>query len=178
MSIIVLIGPSGSGKDTIGNELSKVGIPELVSFTTREKRPGEINGENYFFVDEEELKSLEIVESTTYSGNKYGLLKKEVEESLSNNENVYFISNLDGAKQLTSMYPDEVIVFWLRIDFKTMRSRMIKRGDSEKNISKRLEFAKETNETTRPDFPGLVELNAKRTPEELYKIIRYKLLEV
>lgn len=167
MSIILMVGPSGSGKDTIGAELQKEGIPELVSFTTRKKRKGEVDGVNYYFKPKDEINDLEIAERTTYSGNIYGLLKSEVEESLERTEDVYFISNVDGAEQIMSVYPEETIVFWLKIGLDTMEERMTLRGDTKADIQKRLEYAKEINETSKPELRDLVVLDATSTPEEL-----------
>lgn len=175
MSIVILIGPSGSGKDTIGYGLSDEGIPQLVSFTTRKMRDGEEHGADYYFVDESDLKELSIVESTEYAGNKYGLLVREVDESLLKNENVYFIANSDGAGQVQDMYPDEVIIFWLKIDYKTMRVRMTRRGDSETDIQRRILYAVDNKELEEPDLEGLVVLDATKKPEELIKHVLYHL---
>lgn len=175
MSIIILVGPSGSGKDTIGYGLQEEGIPQLVSFTTREIRDGEKHGVDYYYVDKEDMSSLELVESTEYSGNSYGLLKEEVEKSLKNNKHVYFIANADGTQQIKDMYPEEVIVFWLKIDLKTMRSRMIQRGDSEESVQKRLLFAKETGELNRPRIDNIFVLDANKSPDRLIKEVLYTL---
>lgn len=173
MSIVVLIGPSGSGKDTIGYGLADNGIPQLVSFTTRKKRTGEVHGEDYYFVDESELENLDIVEETSYSGNKYGLLREVVNKFLGENNNTYFIANADGAKQIQNMYPDETIPLWLKTDISTMRSRMYLRGDSERNIQKRILYAVDNDELSQPDLEGLVVLDANKTPEELIKQVLY-----
>lgn len=174
MGIIILIGPSGSGKDTIGDLLAAKGIPQLISFTTRKKRKGEVDKKDYYFLDIFDYLHSDIVEETTYSGNSYGLLREEVDKKLSENKTVYFISNVDGAKQLIKMYPNKTSVFWLKIDLNTMKKRMIKRGDSIKEIDKRLSLAKKTNETTIPKLKNIVELDATKTPQELVSKILNK----
>lgn len=175
MSIIILVGPSGSGKDTIGDGLTKQGIPQLVSFTTRSIRVGEEHGVDYYFVDREDLGKLSIVESTEYSGNKYGLLRQEVDKSLTKNKDVYFIANADGAQQVKEMYPEEVIIFWLKVDLKTMRSRMVQRGDAEKDIQERIEFAKSVGELEKPLIDDMFILDAEKSPERLINKVLYNL---
>ena len=54
-TIINLIGPSGAGKTTLGRELIKIGVPELVSHTSRDVRDGEIDGVSYYFVKEDTI---------------------------------------------------------------------------------------------------------------------------
>lgn len=176
MSIIILIGPSGSGKDTIGYGLADNKIPQLVSFTTREKRPGEVHGEDYYFINEDDLDHLDIVEQTEYSGNKYGLLKHVIDRSLKENKDVYFIANSDGARQIQEMYPEEVAPFWLEANENLMRSRMYNRGDSESNIKKRILHAVENGELEEPEgIRNLKVINAKNTPENLVRLVLYDL---
>lgn len=173
MSIVVLIGPSGSGKDTIGYGLADNGVPQIVSFTTREKRDGEVHGEDYYFIDESDLQSLDIVEHTEYSGNRYGLLRDVVDKSLRDNKHTYFIANVDGARQIQNMYPEETIPMWLKTDIKTMRSRMHLRGDTEENIQRRLSHAVYNDELSEPDIKGLIVLDANKKPDRLVKEVMY-----
>ncbi|MDD3999312.1 MAG: AAA family ATPase [Bacilli bacterium] len=81
--MLVLIGPSASGKTEIANILiSKYGMKRLITYTTREKRCNEINGRDYHFISVEEFKKFErdaeFVETTFYNGNYYGSKKKDV----------------------------------------------------------------------------------------------------
>lgn len=171
MSIIVLIGASGSGKDTIGNLLQEEGIPQLISFTTRNKRPGEYHSKNYYFVNKEDIDQEEVIESTEYSGEKYGLFKKEVDRKLDNYKNTYFVSNTDGAQQIIDFYPNEAKVFWLDISIKDMKERMLRRGDSPENIIKRIEHAIDTKEIYPPNIKNLIQLDASKKPIELLEEI-------
>lgn len=175
MSIILIVGASGSGKSTIGAELKKRGIPELVSFTTREKRKGEIDGEDYYFVDKSQLKDLNIVESSVYSGNTYGLLEHEVEGKLDTSDNVFCIVDRNGARQIADMFPNDVIVFWLVINVATMRERMIVRKDNPEAIKLRLKNAIDTNELRRPNLDGVIDINANYSKTETASHFFYEL---
>lgn len=151
--IILLVGASGSGKTTIGKELEQLGIEQLVSFTTRDKRVGELEGVDYYFL-EKELDYSELAEHSTYNGNSYGLLKSEVNKKLSKNRDVYFICNKDGAEQIIEKYPNDYCYVWIEISEDLMIDRMLKRGDSEENVKSRVEHAADNNEFDLPEKVG------------------------
>ncbi len=82
--VFVITGPSGVGKGTLIEQLLER-IPELelsISATTREPRPGEVDGRDYFFLSPEEfrrrLEAGDFLEHASYSGNYYGTLREEV----------------------------------------------------------------------------------------------------
>lgn len=154
MAIVLLVGASGSGKTTIGKELEHRGFNQLVSHTTRPMRDGEIDGKDYYFLENRnyEIKDIELVEYSEYSGNEYGLSKKEIENKLSINDNVYFICDRYGAKQIISEYPNETICFWIDISMEDMLFRLKDRGDSDGDIVKRLMNASLKNELDKPMF--------------------------
>lgn len=135
--LIIISGNSASGKSTILNKLSK---NTIVSFTTREPRPGEKDGVDYQYISKEKyfelLNNGGLVEWTKYGGNYYGLTKQEIESKL-NKGNAYVIVDYHGMKQLKELYPNNVSIF-IYNDYHEAASRMKKRGDSDVNISKRL----------------------------------------
>lgn len=171
--IILLIGASGSGKSTIGKALEDRFIPQLISYTTRPIRKGEIEDEDYYFTNKDWLDKFttndDIAERTTYDGNEYGLFCMEIERVIEQGD-AYFVCNKDGAEQIINIYGNDVIPFWLNVDEETMRYRMGKRGDSKDNIDARIKHAKENNEFTPPDFEH-IEIDAGLETEEQLSMI-------
>ena len=170
--IYLIVGASGSGKSTIGKILEEQGIPQLVSFTTRQKRKGEIDGQDYHFITQEKLEALSkksIAEITEYNGNYYGLTKREVSDKLDEFREVYFVTNEDGAKQIIDMYPEDTVVFWLNVTIETMVERMRVRGDKEEDNLSRIDHAIDNKEIFPPKSieKYLYILDADNTPEEL-----------
>lgn len=139
--IFILVGPSGSGKTTLGAYLKSIGIPELVSHTTRKKRNGEINGISYYFISKEEFNNLEKIEYTNYDNNFYCLSKKEVEEKLHKYNNVFTITDINGVEQIKKKYPNETVAIFIETTIEEMIDRMKKRGDSKEKIADRIAHA-------------------------------------
>ncbi|WP_161878520.1 guanylate kinase [Alkalibacterium sp. MB6] len=144
--IIVLVGPSGSGKTTIGTELSKRGIPKLVTTTTRKPRPGEKEGVDYYFRRPEDLKRDDFIEQTTYNHRIYGLTKAEVEQSLAIHDTVHVSLDKHGARAMKEAYPQETLIVFIFVSIEEMEKRMEARGDVGSKIYERLLFSKETDE--------------------------------
>lgn len=145
--LIVLVGPSGSGKTTLGDELTKMGYPKLVTTTTRNPRPGETDGVDYYFKRESDLDPDDFVEQTIYNGNVYGLTKAEVREALIRHPLVHVSLDRHGAEALKSVYPDDTFVVFVYVSEDEMRRRMENRGDNENKIAERIEFSQAINET-------------------------------
>ena len=80
--IVLLFGPSGSGKSVLSKKLFDLGYVELISSTTREPRAGEINGKDYYFLTAEEFEKTKMIEKTQYNGNWYGTEISEIRNKL------------------------------------------------------------------------------------------------
>ncbi len=141
--LFVLSGPSGVGKNTVLDELFKDfdGVSYSVSATTRERREGEVEGENYFFISEEKFKKIEandgFIESAVVHGHYYGTPKKFVDKKLDEGEDIILEIDTQGAKQVREKYPEAVYIFLLPPSLEELENRLDKRG-SEDNKSKNI----------------------------------------
>jgi len=148
--ILILSSPSGAGKTTLTKALLEVdkNIEMSVSCTTRPKRENEIEGKDYFFVDEEKFQNLiiegELLEHAYVYENSYGTPKKRVEELLEEGKDVIFDIDWQGTNQLKTRIPDNIVsVFILPPSIKELESRLMKRNTEDKEIIKmRLSRAK------------------------------------
>ena len=147
--LVVLSGPSGSGKDTVLGELGETvdGLELSVSLTTRGRRPWELEGTHYYFVTreffEEKLQAGEILEHTEYNGNYYGTPKAPVDQWLSQGKTVVLIIEVEGAANIRAIYPDCVSVFLLPPSLEVLTQRLFRReSEKEDEIARRTEIAK------------------------------------
>ena len=115
---LVLSSPSGAGKSTIARALLAARESSLgysVSATTRAPRPGEVDGKDYHFLGVEEfdrrLAAGAFVESTTYSGHRYGTLRSEIDGLLASGLHPVLDIEIEGARAMRRVYPDSVLVF-------------------------------------------------------------------
>lgn len=115
--LYVISGPSGVGKDSVVKELRER-FPEIqiaVTATTRERRPGEINGVDYFFYDrdhfENQLAIGEFLESAEVYGRWYGVPKHSVRHALQRGQDVIVKVDVQGAATIRQIVPDAIMVF-------------------------------------------------------------------
>ena len=146
--LLVLSGPSGVGKGTVCEALMKhrKDIKYSISATTRKKRPLEKNGENYYFMSQEEFKeSLENKEFLEYAqvhGNYYGTPKRFVTESVDSGDIVILEIDVQGALQVKENCPEAVYIFLLPPDLQELRNRIEKRStEDEDTINLRMNNA-------------------------------------
>lgn len=144
--ILLIIGASSSGKTTLGEFIQTLGVPELVSHTTRQKRKGEVEDETYYYITKEEFDKIDKLENTYYAGNYYCLSRQEVERH--KEDLVYCIVDVEGVRQIKENY-DNVVTIYIDVSYADMIKRMRQRGDSEENIKKRIEYAIKTKEMER-----------------------------
>ncbi|MEV5380416.1 guanylate kinase [Streptosporangium nondiastaticum] len=147
--LTVLSGPSGVGKSTVVAHMRKA-HPEVwlsVSATTRKPRPGEQDGVQYFFVDDEEFDKLiangELLEWAEFAGNRYGTPRQAVLDRLEAGEPVLLEIDLQGARQVRETMPEAQLVFLAPPSWDELVRRLTGRGtESPEVIERRLAAAK------------------------------------
>jgi guanylate kinase len=143
--LIVLSGPSGTGKGTICKELLQnySDLHYSISATTRSPRTGEINGVNYWFTAKEDFQSMvengELLEWAEVYGNYYGTPRRYVDAMLHSGKDVVLEIDTKGAMQIKEKFPQGVFVYIVPPSIGELATRINKRGtDSPEAIEKRL----------------------------------------
>ncbi|MBR5219155.1 MAG: guanylate kinase [Clostridia bacterium] len=147
--VIVLSGPSGSGKGTVLAQLlsQKQNLHVSVSATTRKMRPGEQEGVNYYYMTEEQFLKIReddgFFESACFCGNYYGTPKQKVFEKINEGIDVILEIEVQGAMKVKSEYPEGVFIFIAPPSMEELRNRLVNRQTETADvIEKRLETAK------------------------------------
>ncbi|ALT81365.1 guanylate kinase [Streptococcus gallolyticus] len=149
--LIVFSGPSGVGKGTVRQEIFSTPDHKFeysISMTTRQKRPEEVDGVDYFFRTREEFEELikngQMLEYAEYVGNYYGTPLTYVNETLDKGIDVFLEIEVQGALQVKKKVPDGVFIFLTPPDLDELKDRLVGRGtDSKEVIRQRIERAKE-----------------------------------
>ncbi|MBR4168370.1 MAG: guanylate kinase [Lachnospiraceae bacterium] len=151
--LLVISGFAGSGKGTICKELMKQydNYAFSVSATTRDPRPGEVDGVDYFFITqerfEEMIKSNELLEYAQYVSNFYGTPKKYVEEKLQEGKDVILEIECQGALHVKEIFPEAVLFFVMPPNVKEIYNRLKGRGtETEEVILRRMRRGQEEAE--------------------------------
>ncbi len=171
--LFLVTGPSGCGKTTIMKSLMR---NEVISFTTRNKRSGETEGETYKFISFDDFKSLmnnnKLIECVQYSGNYYGIDSDELNAKL-NVGDAFCIVDFYGMKQLKEIHKRCTTIF-LYTPYEQAYEQMLARGDSPDVVNKRL-ITYQDEMLNRHNYDYVI----KNNPGQLDKtkeIVRYILL--
>ena len=146
--LYVVSAPSGAGKTSLLAEVRSE-LPSLkiaVSHTTRTIRPGEVDGEHYYFVNPKEFLTMveqdDFIEHAEVFGNYYGTSKQAVNSLLDAGDSVVLEIDWQGAQQVRQIYPDAISIFILPPSIGELESRLNSRGqDSAEVISRRMDEA-------------------------------------
>lgn len=139
--ILVFTGPDGAGRKTIAEMiLRSLHIPHVVSYTTRPKKPMEVEGQDYHFVTQAEFRQAaennEFLESVTMDGYSYGIKEGDIASLFTDNQCIIMVLNAEGAEKVKKLYGDHVIRFFIYADTDTVIERQKQRGDSEEDIAR------------------------------------------
>lgn len=143
--LIVISGPSGAGKSTVVNRAmqGRDDICFSTSVTTRQPRPGEVDGKDYFFITDAQFREMieqdKLLEHAEYVAHSYGTPREFVERQMDAGMNVILDIEVQGARQVREKMPEAVMIFIIPPDLEELRRRLIKRGtDSLETIEARL----------------------------------------
>lgn len=144
--MLVLSSPSGAGKSTLSKMLLKRdgNIIMSVSATTRPPRPGEVDGQDYYFVDTARFSRMiendELLEHAKVFDNHYGTPAKPVEEALARGEDILFDIDWQGTQQLAQKSPKDLVrVFILPPSMPELERRLNTRAqDSAEVVARRM----------------------------------------
>lgn len=178
-NLYVISGSSGVGKGTVlkGFLGKNPTFSMSISYTTRDKRAGEVEGVNYFYVSKDEFKQSvqnnEFLEWAEFSDNFYGTKRAFVEKSLTAGKDLILEIDTQGAMQLKEKMPDAVLIFIAPPSFEDLEFRLRNRNtESEEAIAKRLEFVKLEIENSKYFDYVIVNDEVEFAVEELEKIIK------
>ena len=167
--MIILIGPSASGKTEIAKKLiSLFNFKKFVTSTTRSKRVNEVDGVDYYFLTkdafENKIKENAFIEYTVYNDNYYGSFKSEI------GDNKVLIIEPNGLKAFNEFKSKTDKSFFIKCDENIREKRMLSRGDNPIDIKKRLLNDKNLfNNNLDVDY--VIENDGNSTLEELAKKI-------
>jgi guanylate kinase len=148
--LYIVSAPSGTGKTTLCKQIVQM-VPNLwhsVSCTTRQARPGEEHGREYFFIDDrtfqEMIERQEFVEWARVYGHWYGTPRKAITDKLDRGVDVLLEIDTQGAAQIKKKFQDGIYIYILPPSLKALRTRLqMRAGDSAEEIARRLKKARE-----------------------------------
>lgn len=172
LSLVVLQGPSASGKSTIQ---SMLGLPRIVTWTSRPPRAGEVDGVDYFFKTRTEMQRLyeqgQMIEMTEYHENLYGTPTQLVEDIIQKSELRSVILDEVGAKRIKQLFNGKVLLIGVRAERHECARRLKVRGHSASEINSRLgSFEAEICALSQCD---LVLNNTDENRDKIDHIVRY-----
>ena len=185
--LIIISSPSGAGKSSLASELVKSdeNLKFSISFTTRDKRPGEVNGKDYFFVSESNfedlVKSGEMLEYAKVFGNYYGTPEEPIDVALKNGQDIVFDVDWQGGDQIReSKFSGNVVsIFILPPSIYELENRLLsRRQDTPEVVSNRMSEAKSEIEHWKKHDYVLVNTEFESTLSDIRSIVKSKRLEV
>ena len=181
-TLFIISGPSGVGKGTIRQKVMEekdLNLVYSVSMTTRQMRPGEKEGVDYFYLTnpqfEEWIKQDKLVEYTNYCGNYYGTPRAQIEDRIRQGIYVVLVIEVEGAANIKRQYPGSTTIFICPPSMEELESRLRGRGtDTPESIQKRLTRAKEELKLAPTYDKQVINDDVDRCADEIYRLITEK----
>jgi guanylate kinase len=177
-NLFIISGPSGAGKGTLVREIARR-VPDIwvsVSVTTRAPRPGEVEGQHYFFISSEEFDRLAstggLLEWAEVHGNRYGTPRAAVEHEIAEGRQVVLEIDPQGAFQVKSVRPDSILVFIMPPSLDELHRRLVGRGSETKaQVETRLDTARRELDLVGEYDNVVLNEDVPRAADELVAII-------
>lgn len=184
--LLIISGPSGVGKSTLTNALlERLDADLSVSMTTRPMTKDDVDGEHYFFVDEDafeqQIINLRLLEHAVYNGNYYGTPREFVQDKLDQGRIVILEIDVEGARQIKSVMADSFAIFIKAPDEEALLARLRGRQrEDEETIQKRFSLAKKEiafAQSTDVYDAFVINDDFERAVAEIEKLIKRRLAE-
>ena len=174
--LVVLTGPSGVGKDVTLQRMRELEVPfhYVVTVTTRDIRPGEVEGVHYFFKSRDEyirlLQAGELLENAEVYGNFYGIPRRQVLEPLRRGVDVIMKPDVQGAAKIRELEPDAVFIFLAPDSMEELAIRLFHRKTEDpQELAVRLKVARQEMQAV-SNFDYVVVNRHKRLDETVDRI--------
>jgi guanylate kinase len=186
--LFIITAPSGAGKTSVTKAVilklkNILPIEKVITYTTRQPRPGEVSGVDYHFISTQDFfkKQAEgfFLETTNYANNFYGSPSSIIKD-LKNGKSFIVVTDMAGAKNFKNNIMPGAVSIWITVsDPKELCSRLEKRGDPKALIEKRLKLALEemAQEAAQQNFDYHVKNDDfDRAVNEVIRIIKQNLI--
>ena len=174
--LLIISGPSGVGKDSVLRALKERDLPlyHVITANTREPRPDEKEGVDYYFVSRERFKEMigndELLEYSEVYEDYKGVPKSEVRKAIETDKDVIFRLDVQGAEKIKSIYPQAISIFLIPANQEEWFKRLgVRRMANEKDLDTRIETVQKELETI--DEFNYVVVNADNKLNETVDII-------
>ncbi len=185
--LIVISGPSGIGKDSVLNELKRRGLPFhfVVTANTREPRPEEVHGVDYFFMTREEflagVERGEFLEHAKVYNDLKGIPRWQVDNALKSGKDVVLRVDVQGAETIRGLYPEAVLIYLIPRNYDEWYTRLVcRKTESAEDIKTRVEIS--VKEVEKIDIFDYLVVNAEnllcQAVDDIIGIIRTEHLAV
>lgn len=169
--IYAFIGPHAAGKTTFLKKLLAMGVNYVPTYTTRQ--PGKFSSDRsvYRFIEKIDFFKRDFIVKTTYKGDYYGLVKKDVLDSLNDYPITVIIGDTSTIKQLAKLLKDSFESIYIMTDYVSLIERMLKLGHTNEEIKHHLEYAENNGEFESWKFATHVVKNVSTEEKAMSQIL-------